>query len=125
MNISTDRTRSILLANGFKLKEQPSGAKDLHPYVFQGVAAVVDAAIDSAIKTIASAMPGDCQPPRDTLAGLMFAIAEMAARLQKAEAAISYGIAEQDISLSHGEESPWSAFYQQSLTDICNHENSQ
>lgn len=33
--MTNDQIKEIALANGFKLKEQPSGEMDLNPYVYE------------------------------------------------------------------------------------------
>ncbi len=38
--MTNDQIKEIALANGFKLKEQPSGEMDLNPYVYDFVKAL-------------------------------------------------------------------------------------
>lgn len=39
--MTNERIKEIALANGFKLKEQPSGVKDLNPYVYEFARALI------------------------------------------------------------------------------------
>lgn len=39
--VTNDQIKEIALANGFKLKEQPSGEMDLNPYVYDAVFEVI------------------------------------------------------------------------------------
>lgn len=39
--MTKDHMKDILLANGFKLKEQAGGTQDLNPYVYDAVSKVV------------------------------------------------------------------------------------
>ena len=39
--MTNEQIKEIALANGFKLKEQPDGTKDLNPYVYDGVRAAI------------------------------------------------------------------------------------
>ena len=40
--MTKSQIREIALSNGFKLKKQPDGSEDLHPYVYDFVAGVVE-----------------------------------------------------------------------------------
>ena len=40
--MTNDQIKEIALANGFKLKEQPSGEMDLNPYVYDFARALID-----------------------------------------------------------------------------------
>ena len=40
--MTNDQIKEIALANGFKLKEQPNGTKDLNPYVYDFARALID-----------------------------------------------------------------------------------
>jgi hypothetical protein len=83
--ISDTDIRAILTAHGFELKEQPGLKKDLHPYVFRAVRAVLEFAMEASMQRIAQRLPPDCQPPRPGLAGLLYAISELARRRADAE----------------------------------------
>lgn len=40
--MTNDQIKEIALANGFKLKEQPSGEMELNPYVYDFARALID-----------------------------------------------------------------------------------
>ena len=40
--MTNDQIKEIALANGFKLKQQPSGEMDLNPYVYDFARALID-----------------------------------------------------------------------------------
>ena len=40
--MTNDKIKEIALANGFKLKEQPSGEMELNPYVYEFARALID-----------------------------------------------------------------------------------
>ena len=40
--MTNEQIKEIALANGFKLKEQPDGTKDLNPYVYDFARALID-----------------------------------------------------------------------------------
>ena len=50
--MTNDQIKEIALANGFKLKEQPSGAMDLNPYVYEFARALVILKLDEAANDI-------------------------------------------------------------------------
>lgn len=54
--------KEIALANGFKLKEQPSGEIDLNPYVYEFARAIAISKLDEAANDI-----NDCEDFADTL----------------------------------------------------------
>lgn len=39
--MTNDQIKEIALANGFKLKDQPSGEMDLNPYVYEFARAII------------------------------------------------------------------------------------
>lgn len=83
--ISDTHIRAILLTHGFELKEQPGQGKDLHPYVFRAVRAVLDFAMEASMQRIAERLPDDCQPPRPGVAGLLYAVSELLQKRNDAE----------------------------------------
>jgi len=50
--VTNDQIKEIALANGFKLKEQPSGEMDLNPYVYDFARALVILKLDEAANDI-------------------------------------------------------------------------
>lgn len=50
--MNNEQIREIALANGFKLKEQPSGEMDLNPYVYEFARALVILKLDEAANDI-------------------------------------------------------------------------
>lgn len=50
--MTNDQIKEIALANGFKLKEQPSGEMDLNPYVYEFARALVILKLDEAANDI-------------------------------------------------------------------------
>lgn len=54
--MTNDQIKEIALANGFKLKEQPSGEMDLNPYVYDFARALVILKLDEAANDI-----NDCE----------------------------------------------------------------
>lgn len=59
--MTNDQIKEIALANGFKLKEQPDGAMDLNPYVYDFARALVILKLDEAANDI-----NDCEEFADT-----------------------------------------------------------
>lgn len=59
--MTSDQIKEIALANGFKLKEQPSGEMDLNPYVYEFARALVILKLDEAANDI-----NDCEEFADT-----------------------------------------------------------
>lgn len=59
--MTNDQIKEIALANGFKLKEQPSGEMDLNPYVYDFARALVILKLDEAANDI-----NDCEGLADT-----------------------------------------------------------
>ena len=50
--MTNEQIKEIALANGFKLKEQPSGKMDLNPYVYDFARAIVILKLDEAANDI-------------------------------------------------------------------------
>lgn len=55
--MNNERIKEIALANGFKLKEQPNGEMDLHPYVYDFSLALLDKEREQTIMDLHSFMP--------------------------------------------------------------------
>ena len=52
--MTKSQIRELALANGFKLKKQPNGSMDLHPYVYDFVIDVLDSTRRYAISKVSS-----------------------------------------------------------------------
>lgn len=55
--MTNEQIKQILLANGFKEKEQPDGSFDLNPYVYTAVRAVLEQAIAQQWVSVKDRMP--------------------------------------------------------------------
>lgn len=60
-----ERIKEIALANGFKLKEQPSGEMELNPYVYDFARALIDEYEDSKMEWVVKPLGFDDSEVQD------------------------------------------------------------
>lgn len=69
--MNKERVKELALANGFKLKEQPDGSMDLHPYVFTFAEALIAEAIATEVSKLWQPLTQDVLRRIDTSSQLL------------------------------------------------------
>jgi hypothetical protein len=69
--MNRQQVREILLASGFKLKQQPDGTEDLNPYCYTAAAALLQAGREESARVVNARRPAIPEMParRTTISG--------------------------------------------------------